>query len=944
MFILLTTLLSVIAGFGTYTNDMGMSTISDDIVGVMRGLAYEMAPNSFLSSGWALRDGILVGCSAAGLPGMAEGQAKLMLNQYIALTHAQMFDWAYDFKPISCVIYDSAHSKVFVIADSVGAVPMWYHISEGSGNLQSGITFTSDLLGAFSMGLTKVSPVSPGMIMGFDTTYAGNIFFAQHWSTLHTTTRRPDRFSFLPLSFAYQLLARVFDKAATAINNSIMEFDVTDPTSRLVSCAARALSLRHGEYITRPLVLEQNVDSMPLISLILKHIPYYDPSKRKYLEYLGENSATIRRLLIERYEIISSALRYSALSAKPATLVSFFMGNDPPPLAPFKAFLQNYIAAVRGVTVLYPFGEVRLHELVTPGIVNSAVHQALDALHSTNLVCPPEIEMLADNGDVLSLTFQEANVLLFDAQGIPESNIGWSTARHVQAQLSTIASLWQTASEHAVLQSKDVVVVLATSGYAEMLGNFLCSVRSVRQWSDLAASGVLVITPSFDNGIIALSKQLHVGVFSDSLSMELDNCFQEDVNISTFSHEFGTLCYQKLILMRTTTVMYLLLLGFSPLIADIDVVWKADALLKLHELVNFSDYHDRSGEKGFDVAVTIDGAEICGCFVYLVPSPRAIMFWAKLTDRHQRQVMKALREGLQNFFDSEQKILTEIILNDDCDRRSFRAAILPSDMFPSGQLYFNEWTQDQRSAHNVVVIHNNFVVGDDIKKMRFKANGLWTGADGACGRMDDSIRDHWTGLFGKAIFDPVIPSFVQYMPIHNTVYRFTPSTVIQAGMEGFPVLERRGAIITSSDPPTMYGFNSFMMYEISIASANRVSSVGVLLLNSEDEEKFPDDAPCFRTTSKHLYERGIFADFTVNRSFFSIDRGGHHHLEADANALLFHSDRVSIESKVTGIAADSTSDTSSSPCVQIVIKILTYNRPKSLLRLLGSLGGSSVTV
>lgn len=482
-------------------------------------------------------------------------------------------------------------------------------------------------------------------------------------------------------------------------------------------------------------------------------------------------------------------------------------------------------------------------------------------------------------------------------------------------------------------------MVLATSGYAEMLSNFLCSVKSVRPTNDGAASGVLVITPPFEEGILNTVSLFNVGLYSASLSIELGDCFPAPTDRKeSHSHDFGTLCYQKLILMRTTTVMYLLLMGFSPLVADIDVVWQQDALARMHELVSFNNYFDSQDVNKYDLAVTMDHVEICGCFVYLAPSPQGVSFWAEVTDMHTGKVELALKEGLLNFFDSEQKILTEMILKGDVEKRKFRAAILPEPMFPSGQLYFNEWTAADRASNDIVVVHNNFVVGDGVKKMRFKMNGLWSTLDGSCSSGSHDSQGVWGQLFDSAVFDATIPTFTMYMPVHNTVFRNTTQAVIQAGMEGFSVPERYGLVSLSSDPPTVYGFYSFMMYEVSISNANPITSINVALRAQDGNPAMP-----YSSAALPLYEHGIYSDFTINRPFFAVDRGGLYHDVADKNSELFYNYFEQLDTNATHVVSrdsDVLSETEKSinPCVQITIKVLAYNRPKSLTRLLASLG------
>ena len=102
-------------------------------------------------------------------------------------------------------------------------------------------------------------------------------------------------------------------------------------------------------------------------------------------------------------------------------------------------------------------------------------------------------------------------------------------------------------------------------------------------------------------------------------------------------------------LFRTETVMALLLLGFRPVIADIDTVWLHDpvSIVKRGNLIyprhasshsteteasshstetEASSHSTVAGARSFesvDLSVTNDNGEICGCFVAVNNTPRA---------------------------------------------------------------------------------------------------------------------------------------------------------------------------------------------------------------------------------------------------------------------------------------------------------------------------------
>lgn len=51
-------------------------------------------------------------------------------------------------------------------------------------------------------------------------------------------------------------------------------------------------------------------------------------------------------------------------------------------------------------------------------------------------------------------------------------------------------------------------------------------------------------------------------------------------------------------------------------------------------------------------------------------------------------------------------------------------AYFPEENFPAGKVFFEE-RRELAFRENVVVVHNNWIVGHDKKKKRFQVNRLW---------------------------------------------------------------------------------------------------------------------------------------------------------------------------------------------------------------------------
>jgi hypothetical protein len=394
-------------------------------------------------------------------------------------------------------------------------------------------------------------------------------------------------------------------------------------------------------------------------------------------------------------------------------------------------------------------------------------------------MCPPsnglyrELTSIHDN-EIQSPT-DEANFLRNSDRSFP----GPSVQAH---------DLWLAAVDHTDRKGR-VVVVLATLGYFDMLSNFLQSVSMTTSAREADQNlPILVLTDStrvaelasrFRAGYYFIPSAGYHGLVSSDVGLEPGNARTAEDDIGSDSDgdrsmkTFGTLSYQQLILGRTECVRDVLLLGFSPIIADIDTVWFRDALQVLD--AEIERYQNASFARDYDVVVTDDKGEVCGCFLSLASTPAARHFWHEVLVRHRELVSTAAtsvinqernRTGadggaLEKFSDSEQKILTDLIIFKQYSRLSqLRVFKLSARLFPSGFDFFNvhggiarpglgypnastlrngrlfrscpaNEAKDNEPAGSLqcdlvpAVIHNNFVIGKHVKKIRFERQGLW---------------------------------------------------------------------------------------------------------------------------------------------------------------------------------------------------------------------------
>ena len=290
---------------------------------------------------------------------------------------------------------------------------------------------------------------------------------------------------------------------------------------------------------------------------------------------------------------------------------------------------------------------------------------------------------------------------------------------------SFVDKLFSEAETHAQGHQKEIYLLLVTSSYNEIFMNFICHVKALHDMPNDRM--FLVLTPHQD--IIGIAKGAGFGtVWLNFENTEFTSTFSltdmSDIKEQSGA-DFGTILYQRMIYIRTYTALLLLKAGFNPIIIDIDTVWLRNPLSQ--SLVSK------------DIIVTLDGGEICGCFVYLNSTESTISFWESVVSEHydlvqDNRINDRNHSGhMSSFFDSEQKILTDFILHGKyrsiAKKNVVKVYTLPTHLFLNGLDYFlsnfNEMRKKFETYGLPAVIHNNFIIGHALKKNRFQRFGLW---------------------------------------------------------------------------------------------------------------------------------------------------------------------------------------------------------------------------
>lgn len=410
------------------------------------------------------------------------------------------------------------------------------------------------------------------------------------------------------------------------------------------------------------------------------------------------------------------------------------------------------------------------------------------------------------------------------------------------------------------------------------------------------------------------------------------------------SADFGSLIYQKLMLFRSETVMKLLKLGFRVLLSDIDTVWKSDPLAPASL--------SRSDGLDFDIAVTDDHGEVCGCYIYFNSTEAALDFWGAVLNGHRDIITFAMLNNsgnLRNFHDSEQKILTKL-LYDKMYNANIMVSILDSDRYPSGFSYFNEHSPKYKSKMPVI-IHNNFLIGKSIKRHRFVRYDLWNYDEYEANKNKGSLfckrnkLEDWELIFNGFHKEIRIPTVTFVLPVHED-YIDKDTFLVQVAMEGFAANDSYGKLYIGNDPPSYISFKTLGVFELKTGAIS-VGSLTAIIGDSNLE---------------------VSVDYSRDRTLdFSIDRNDKALSIANSRVKSYKMLRDEVIDVFDICKVDSDNNDPRKICTfgprsflfndsntiygaeqsmneqifvsnfSFIIKVIAYNRPLSLLRLLKSL-------
>ena len=543
---------------------------------------------------------------------------------------------------------------------------------------------------------------------------------------------------------------------------------------------------------------------------------------------------------------------------------------------------------------------------------------------------------------------------------------------------NTLMNIWQSVRHHS---SDDgiIILLLVTKGYIDMLINFLCATQRID------VSNILVLTQ--DAEVVRIARLFQVGVYIPHSSSS---------TVETVSDaDFGTLQYQELVFSRTELAMELLFAGFQPVIADIDAVWLSHPLQHLpwsalssggsrsnsnsggsKSISTTPSIEGKQQHEEFDIAITDDNGEVCGCFVALRHTDATVRFWNVVYIAHRELIQAAIQSGnFKSLDESEQKILTKLLYKEEYTAE-LSVLKLPEAAFPSGYAYFTLQTHRIQQETAPVVVHNNFIVGKSLKRARFQRYGMWStlrvdstnsssssSSSSTATCVADATLSEWSELFPKVSRNTSIPSLNMYLPVHDSVLAVSNEVMVHVAAEGPVSIRFRAQTASQSSGSADLRFPAAHVYVGRSPPAHiEASPMAFAVLRMLPALQNSILAFTVTTTRSDI---GISADVGYLRRDFSIDR--QNKFAERANELVLYNIRMSRNTSTmytnhhqvpylepnhgnnkkteAVMHTGSTNQQQGAPRAVLreigySIRVLAYNRPASLQRLLTSLAAA----
>ncbi|CAM9348477.1 unnamed protein product [Ectocarpus sp. 12 AP-2014] len=255
------------------------------------------------------------------------------------------------------------------------------------------------------------------------------------------------------------------------------------------------------------------------------------------------------------------------------------------------------------------------------------------------------------------------------------------------------------ASQRERKQQGIVIVSSVNCGYLDMASNFLQSVGQ-------AAGGVKVLFVARDEVAFDFLDALSPGctVFFPEVGSERAHAIQ--------AGQWGDNIFKQQTVARPDILLPILRQGYKALYTDVDIFWLGNVLSLLPN-------SRVTQTPPVEVMLQADAKQKCTCFMYLDCTPNAIrlleLWKQEIADKSSFQDQRAFQDPLAQMQEA-----------------GLALQLLPKEAMLPGNIGFDETYVKNNYAllqDKLLIVHNNWIVGHDPKRKRFRMAGLWEVGD-----------------------------------------------------------------------------------------------------------------------------------------------------------------------------------------------------------------------
>lgn len=276
----------------------------------------------------------------------------------------------------------------------------------------------------------------------------------------------------------------------------------------------------------------------------------------------------------------------------------------------------------------------------------------------------------------------------------------------------------------SMADEQNVVILVAVSGgYADMLMNFVCTLRR------LGLRDPLVAALDEDLYRFAATQGLPVYLERFSVTNPVENLEgKEEQDIKEIKCIFGSNCFRAMTKLKSRAVLRILKLGYHVFWSDVDIAWFKNPIPEMYEL-GPNTFPVQSDEQNATIPANSQGyptpyGTINSGFYFARSEPLVIKAFEAIIAHAAERIGQSEQPSFYMVLCGEGQ--ERLVGDDECLWNGLRVIFMSRKLHPNGRV-FNLWRQSIKVCRNMgcATLHNNWIKGKDLKTRRFKRRYLW---------------------------------------------------------------------------------------------------------------------------------------------------------------------------------------------------------------------------